>query len=100
MDLGRFSANLIGFVVVTIVVPWTLIWLLRRVGRRWSTGSLYDPEPEMEALPRPLRCRLNLFHRWRTCAPRAASATSAALTARGPATSPRSPRCPRASGPG
>jgi hypothetical protein len=58
MDLGRFSANLIGFVVVTIVVPWTLIWLLRRVGRRWSTGSLYDPEPEMEALPRPLRCRL------------------------------------------
>jgi hypothetical protein len=61
MDLGRFSANLIGFVVVTIVVPWTLIWLLRRVGRRWSTGSLYDPEPEMEALP-----RLNLFHRWRT----------------------------------
>ena len=36
------------------------------LGRRWSTGSLYDPEPEMEALRRPLRCRLNLFHRWRT----------------------------------
>jgi len=25
MDLGRLSANLIGFIVVTIVVPWTLI---------------------------------------------------------------------------
>ena len=66
MDLGRLSANPIGFIVVTIVVPWTLIWLLRRVGRHWSTGSLYDPEPEMEGLRRPLRCRLNLFHRWRT----------------------------------
>jgi hypothetical protein len=66
VDLGRFSGNLIGFIVVMIVVPWTLIWLLRRVGRRWSTGSLYEPEPEMEGLRRPLRCRLNLFHRWRT----------------------------------
>ena len=66
MDLGRLSANLIGFIVVTIVVPSTLIWLLRRVGRHWSTVSLYDPEPEMEGLRRPLRCRLNLFHRWRT----------------------------------
>jgi hypothetical protein len=36
--VGRVSVNLIGFIVVTIVVPWTLIWLLRRVGARWSTG--------------------------------------------------------------
>jgi hypothetical protein len=39
MGVGRVRVNLIGFIVVTIVVPWTLIWLPRRVGARWlSTG--------------------------------------------------------------
>jgi hypothetical protein len=41
--VGRVSVNLIGFIVVTIVVPWTLIWLLRRVGARWSTGPSPNP---------------------------------------------------------
>ena len=60
--MDRASGNLVAFVVVMVVVPWGLIWLLRRAGRRWSIGSVYEPEP----LPRPLCCRLNLFHRWRT----------------------------------
>jgi hypothetical protein len=64
--MNRASGNLIVFVVAMIVVPWALIWFLRTTGRRWGTTSLVDPEEAAEPGRRPLRCRLNLFHRWRT----------------------------------
>ena len=61
------SGNLVVFVVVMVVVPWALIWLVRATGRRWgTTGSMIDPEEAAAPARRPLRCRLNLFHRWRT----------------------------------
>jgi hypothetical protein len=64
--MNRASGSLIAFLIVMIVVPWALIWMLRATGRRWGTTSLVDPEEAAELGPRPLRCRLNLFHRWRT----------------------------------
>jgi hypothetical protein len=64
--MNRAGGNVIVFVVVMIVVPWALIWFLRTTGRRWATTSLVDPEEGAEPGRRPLRCRLNLFHRWRT----------------------------------
>ncbi len=63
--MSRASVNLVAFVAVMIVVPWSLIWLLRTAGRRWGTG-IQDLEPRPAPSARPLRCRLNLFHRWRT----------------------------------
>ena len=36
--MSRASVNLIGFVVVMVVVPWSLILLMRTAGRRWGTG--------------------------------------------------------------
>jgi hypothetical protein len=54
------------FIFVFIVVPWGLIFALRLVGRRRGDGSLYAPPPGELPADRPLRCRLNLFHRWRT----------------------------------
>jgi hypothetical protein len=66
--MSRASVNLVAFVVVMIVVPWSLIWLVRTAGRRWGTG-IQDLEPRPAPAARPLRCRLNLFHRWRTVRP-------------------------------
>jgi hypothetical protein len=54
------------FILIFIVVPWGLIFALRLVGARHGDGSLYAPSPEEPPADRPLRCRLNLFHRWRT----------------------------------
>ena len=54
------------FVVVFIVVPWGLILTLRLVGRRRGYGDLHAPPQGEPPADRPLRCRLNLFHRWRT----------------------------------
>jgi hypothetical protein len=55
------------FIVVFIVVPWGSILVLRMIGRRRGAGgSLYAPPSEEPPADRPLRCRLNLFHRWRT----------------------------------
>ena len=36
--MSRANINLIGFVVVMVVVPWSLIWLMRTAGRHWGTG--------------------------------------------------------------
>jgi len=36
--MSRASVNLVAFAVVMIVVPWSLIWLLRSAGRPWGTG--------------------------------------------------------------
>jgi hypothetical protein len=57
--------NTLVFVFVFIVVPWGLILGLRLVGRRRGYDSQFAPREEPLA-DRPLRCRLNLFHRWRT----------------------------------
>ena len=54
------------FILVFIVVPWGSILAIRLIGRRRGYGNLSAPEPEELAADRPLRCRLNLFHRWRT----------------------------------
>jgi hypothetical protein len=37
--MSRASLNLVAFVVVMVVVPWSLIWLLGTAGRRWGTGA-------------------------------------------------------------
>ena len=66
--MSRASVNLVAFVVVMVVVPWSLIWLLRTAGRRWGTG-IQDLEPRPEPSARLLRCRLDLVHRWRTVHP-------------------------------
>jgi hypothetical protein len=54
------------FVFVFIVVPWGLILLLRLVGRRRGYETQVAPPAEEPPADRPLRCRLNLLHRWRT----------------------------------
>jgi hypothetical protein len=54
------------FIFVFIVVPWGSILALRLIGRRRGAESLYAPPSEEPPADRPLRCRLNLFHRWRT----------------------------------
>ena len=54
------------FIFVFIVVPWGSILAIRLIGNRRGYGNLYAPEPAELAADRPLRCRLNLFHRWRT----------------------------------
>ena len=60
------ARGLLIFMVIFIVIPWGLIFALRLVGRRRGYDNLYAP-PQGELLAdRPLRCRLNLFHRWRT----------------------------------
>jgi hypothetical protein len=66
--VSRATVNLVAFVVVMIVVPWSLIWLLRTAGRRWGTG-IQDLESRPATSQRPLHCRLNLFHHWRTVHP-------------------------------
>lgn len=59
-------ANTLVFVFVFIVVPWGLILALRLVGRRGGYDSQLAPPAGEPLADRPLRCRLNLFHRWRT----------------------------------
>jgi hypothetical protein len=54
------------FIVVFIVIPWGLIPTLRLVGRRRGYDNLYAPPQVEPPADRPLHCRLNLFHRWRT----------------------------------
>jgi hypothetical protein len=66
--VSRTSVNLVAFAVVMIVVPWSLILLLRTAGRRWGTG-IQDLETRPAPSERPLHCRLNLYHRWRTVHP-------------------------------
>jgi hypothetical protein len=78
--------NVLVFVLVFIVVPWGFIFGLRLLGRRRGYESQFAPQEEPPA-DRPLRCRLNLFHRWRTMRTRPATATSAASTAGGLGTS-------------
>jgi hypothetical protein len=53
------------FIAAYIVVPWALIFALRLVGRRHGWGNLHAPPQDMPLADRPLRCRLNLLHRWR-----------------------------------
>jgi hypothetical protein len=57
--------NVLVFVLVFIVVPWGFIFGLRLLGSRRGYESQFAPQEEPPA-DRPLRCRLNLFHRWRT----------------------------------
>ena len=57
--------NVLVFVFVFIVVPWGFIVGLRLIGRRRGYESQFAPQEEPPA-DRPLRCRLNLLHRWRT----------------------------------
>jgi hypothetical protein len=59
------ALGLLIFVVVFIVLPWGLILALRLVGRRRGYDNLSIPQGEPLA-DRPMRCRLNLVHRWRT----------------------------------
>jgi hypothetical protein len=66
--VSRASVNLIAFLVVMVVIPWSLIWLMRTAGRRWGTG-IQDLESRPPPSERPLHCRLNLFHNWRTVHP-------------------------------
>jgi hypothetical protein len=54
------------FIFVFIVVPWGFILTLRLVGRRRGYDNLYAPPQDEPPADRPLRCRLNLLHRWRT----------------------------------
>jgi hypothetical protein len=56
------------FILVFIVVPWGLIFALRLVSRRRGYDNLHAPSQEgpLALADRPLRCRLNLFHRWRS----------------------------------
>ncbi len=54
------------FILVFFVIPWGLIFALRLVGRRRGYGNLYAPAQDVLLADRPLRCRLNLFHRWRS----------------------------------
>ena len=75
------------FVLIFIVVPWGLIFALRLVGRRHGDGSPYAPSQGAPPTDRPLRCRLNLFHRWRTLRTRSGAATNAARIVGGPVTS-------------
>jgi hypothetical protein len=63
--MSEALVNTLVFVLVFIVVPWGLIFGLRLVGRRRGYDSQYAPQQELLA-DRPWRCRLNLFHRWRT----------------------------------
>jgi hypothetical protein len=80
------------FIFVFIVVPWGLIVALRLVGRRRGYDNLYAPPQDEPPADRPLRCRLNLLHRWRTMRTPPATATNAARTVGRPATSQRSRR--------
>jgi hypothetical protein len=75
------------FILVFIVIPWGLIFALRLVSRRRGYDNLHAPSQEGRLADRPLRCRLNLFHRWRSMRTPPATATSAAWTAARPATS-------------
>jgi hypothetical protein len=54
------------FIFVFIVIPWGLIFALRLVGHRRGYGNLHAPPQDVPLADRPLRCRLNLFHRWRS----------------------------------
>jgi hypothetical protein len=51
--VSRASVNLIGFVVVMVVIPWSLIWLMRTAGRHWGTGI---QDLESRPPPRSGRC--------------------------------------------
>jgi hypothetical protein len=61
------ALGLVIFVVVFIVVPWGLILGLRLAGRRRGYDNLYAPPLDAPPADRPLRCRLNLFHRCADC---------------------------------
>ena len=54
------------FIFIFIVIPWGLIFALRLVGHRRGYDSLYAPSQDVPLADRPLHCRLNLFHRWRS----------------------------------
>jgi hypothetical protein len=54
------------FIFIFIVIPWGLIFALRLVGHRRGYDSLYAPPQDVPLADRPLHCRLNLFHRWRS----------------------------------
>ena len=75
------------FIFIFIVIPWGLIFALRLVGHRRGYDSLYAPPQDVPLADRPLHCRLNLFHRWRSMHTPAATATNAAWTVGGPAIS-------------
>jgi hypothetical protein len=60
------ARGLLIFIFVFIVIPWGLILALRLVGRRRGYDNLSAPPQDEPQDDRPLRCRLNLFHRWRT----------------------------------
>jgi hypothetical protein len=61
----RAARGMAIFIFVFIVIPWGLIFGLRLVGRR-GYGNLYAPPQDVPLANRPLHCRLNLFHRWRS----------------------------------
>jgi len=58
--------NTLVFVFVFGVVPWGMILALRLVGRRRGYEDVHAPPSAGPAPDPPLRCRLNLSHRWRT----------------------------------
>jgi hypothetical protein len=60
------ARGLFIFILIFIVIPWGLIFTLRLVGRRRGYDNLIAPPQDELLADRPLRCRLNLFHRWRT----------------------------------
>jgi hypothetical protein len=60
------ARGLLIFILVFIVLPWGLILAVRVVGRRRGYDNLYAPPQGEWPAHRPLRCRLNLVHRWRT----------------------------------
>jgi hypothetical protein len=60
------ARGLLIFIVIFMVIPWGLIFALRLVGRRRGYDTLYAPLQGEPPADRPLLCRLNLLHRWRT----------------------------------
>jgi hypothetical protein len=58
--------NTLLFIFVFFVVPWGLIIVLRLVGQRRGYSDLVAPPQGEPPANRPLWCRLNVFHRWRT----------------------------------
>ena len=64
--MSETMINTLVFIFVFVVVPWGSILLLRLVGRRRGYTDLVAPPQGEPPADRPLRCRLNLFHRWRT----------------------------------
>jgi hypothetical protein len=59
------ARGLFIFILIFILIPWGLIFTLRLVGRRRGYDNLIAPPQDELLADRPLRCRLNLFHRWR-----------------------------------